>query len=301
MKLRLMPLRALLIAMVGFGAGFARGDDASANSSAALHARYLGVKDQLVGNSFRKPLHLDSGETSNSVTGDVVAVVDFPFAVTKAELGGPDRWCDILMLHPNTKYCRATTDGSGTVLRVHIGKKHEQPLEEASRVEFVHRIAAAAPGYLKVVLSAAEGPLGTRDYRIVLEAIPLDDDRSIIRLNYSYAFGLAGRLAMQGYLATVGSDKVGFTVMGKQSDGGLLHIGGMRGLAERNTMRYFLAIEASLGALSALPQARLDKGLRDWFAASERYPRQLHELEQDEYLDMKRREFMRARRGARVP
>ena len=33
--------------------------------------------------------------------------------------------------------------------------------------------------------------------------------------------------------------------------------------------------------------------LRDWFAATERYPRQLHELEQDEYLVMKRKEYQR--------
>jgi hypothetical protein len=86
---------------------------------------------------------------------------------------------------------------------------------------------------------------------------------------------------------------VGFTVVGKQSDGQALHIGGMRGLVERNTMRYYLAIEAFLGALSAPPQARLEKSLHDWFAAIERYPRQLHDLEQSEYLDMKRKEYLR--------
>ena len=98
---------------------------------------------------------------------------------------------------------------------------------------------------------------------------------------------------MQAYLGTIGSDKVGFTVVGRQSDGQPLHIGGMRGVVERNTMRYYLAIEAFLGALSAPPQARLEKRLHDWFAAIERYPRQLHEMEQAEYLDMKRREYSR--------
>jgi hypothetical protein len=67
----------------------------------------------------------------------------------------------------------------------------------------------------------------------------------------------------------------------------------MRGLVERNTMRYYLAVEAFLGALSAPPQARVEKSLSDWFAAIERYPRQLHELERGEYLDMKRREYSR--------
>ena len=31
------------------------------------------------------------------------------------------------------------------------------------------------PDYLKVVLTADEGPLSTRDYRVVLEAVAVDD------------------------------------------------------------------------------------------------------------------------------
>ena len=86
---------------------------------------------------------------------------------------------------------------------------------------------------------------------------------------------------------------MGFTVAGTQPDGHPIHIGGMRGVVERNAMRYYLAIDAFLGALSGLPQARLEKRLHDWFAATERYPRQLHELGQSQYLDMKRKEYLR--------
>jgi len=71
-------------------------------------------------------------------------------------------------------------------------------------------------------------------------------------------------------------------------------------VVERNTMRYYLAIESYLGALSAPPQTRLEKRLQDWFAASERYSRQLHEMERGEYLEMKRREYQRQQRGAAV-
>jgi hypothetical protein len=70
-------------------------------------------------------------------------------------------------------------------------------------------------------------------------------------------------------------------------------VGGVRGVMERNTMRYYLAIEAFLGALAAPPQARFEKRIRDWFAASERYPLQLHELDRAEYLGMKRVENLR--------
>ena len=58
-------------------------------------------------------------------------------------------------------------------------------------------------------------------------------------------------------------------------------------------MRYYLAIDAFLGALSAPPNARREKSLHDWFAGIERYPRQLHEMEQGDYLAMKRGEYAR--------
>jgi hypothetical protein len=58
-------------------------------------------------------------------------------------------------------------------------------------------------------------------------------------------------------------------------------------------MRYYVAIDAFLGALSVPPNARLEKSLQDWFDGIERYPRQLHELGQNEYLDMKRKEHLR--------
>ena len=142
-------------------------------------------------------------------------------------------------------------------------------------------------------LEAGEGPLGTRDLRIVVAAMPADDGKTFIRLSYSYAYGTVARLAMQAYLRTIGRDKVGFTVVGKEADGEPHFVGGMRGVVERNTMRYYLAIEAFLGALSAPPKARMAKSLGDWFTATEGYPRQLREMGRAEYLEMKRKEYAR--------
>jgi hypothetical protein len=300
MKALWTPARLFAVALVCLGVGIAHADDADANLAASLRAKYGALQGQLSHNQFQRPLYMDSSEISRGVTGDIYAVINYPFATAGAALNGPARWCDILSLHLNTKYCRASTSSQGSVLNVNIGKKHDQPLDEAYRVDFAYRVAAETPNYLKVRLNADEGPLSTRNYRIMLEAIPLEDGRTFIHLAYSYTYGLAGRLAMQAYLGTIGSDKVGFTVVGKQFDGQPLHVGGMRGLVERNTMRYYLAIEAFLGALSAPPQARLEKRLHDWFAAVERYPRQLHEMEQGEYLDMKRKEYLRQQAEARA-
>ena len=281
---------ALCLAAALFAApAHAGGDD--------LLAKYAGLRSQLANNPFHKPLVLDSRESAEDVAGDIHALVDHPFAAVAASLSTPGDWCDILILHVNTKYCRASGGAQGDVLNVSIGRKFDQPLDEAHRVVFGHRVAARSADYLHVELGAAEGPLSTREYRIVFEAVPVDGGRTFIRLSYSYAFGLAGRLAMQAYLATIGSGKVGFTVAGTQADGQPRYIGGMRGVVERNTMRYYLAIEAFLGALSVPPQARLEKRLSDWYAAAERFPRQLHEMERDEYLRMKRREYLRQQSG----
>ncbi len=293
MKALWMPARLVAVALVCLGAGIAHANDTDANSAASLRARHGALRNQLSHNQFQRPLYMDSSETRGGVTGDIYAVIKYPFATAGAALDGPARWCDILSLHLNIKYCRASTSSQGSALKVNIGKKHDQPLDEAYRVDFAYRVAAETPTYLKVMLNAVEGPVDTRNYRIVLEAVPLESGTTFLHLRYSYAYGLAGRLAMQAYLGTIGSNKVGFTVVGKQSDGQPIHVGGMRGVVERNTMRYYLAIEAFLGALSAPPQARFEKRLHDWFAAVERYPRQLHEMEQREYLDMKRKESLR--------
>jgi len=275
------------------------------NAAETLRARHSALQDQLDNNPFRQPLHLDSVEAPDGVKGNIHALVNYPFATVRTALNSPEHWCDILILHLNTKYCRAApldaaNPGAGDALYVSLGKKHDQPLDQAYRVVFDWRVAAQGPDYLRITLTADKGPLSTSNYSIVVEAIPLDSYRTFIHLSYAYDYGLAGRLAMQAYLGTIGRNKVGFTITGKDN-GSPSHIGGLRGVVERNTMRYYLAIEAYLGALSVPPQTRLEKRLHDWFAASERYPRQLHEMKRNDYLEMKRREYQRQQRDAAAP
>ena len=104
---------------------------------------------------------------------------------------------------------------------------------------------------------------------------------------------MAGRLAMQGYLATVGADKVGFTVTGRDGNGQPIHIGGVRGAIERTAMRYYLAIDAHLASLGVPADQQLEKRIQTWFDATERYPRQLHEMDRGTYVAMKRGEYER--------
>ena len=67
-----------------------------------------------------------------------------------------------------------TAGAGGTTLAVRIGTKHDQPLAEATRMEFAYRVASRSASFLRVKLRSTEGPMGTRDYRIMLEAIPIE-------------------------------------------------------------------------------------------------------------------------------
>ena len=279
---------SLALALAGLGgAGLAAAQDA-----AALTAKHAELTDRLASNVFKRPLVLDSAETPERLSGDIYAVVDHAFADTGA-LATPANWCEVMMLHLNTKHCVVKGEGQGTTVEVAVGRKFDQPLDQAQRVAFAWTRNASTPDYLSVRLSAAEGPLSTRDYRIVLEAVPLGDRQSFVHLSYSYAYGTAARLAMKAYLGTLGSGKVGFTVGGAGS-AGAEPIGGVRGVVERNTMRYYLAIDAFLDAPK--PE-QLDRRLAAWFDATEQYARQLHETERADYLTMKKSEYRRLKQG----
>lgn len=266
---------------------------AQAQDATSLQAKYTALHQQLSNNQFQRPLYLQSSEGSGELQGDVYAVMAQPYAVVGAALQSIDGWCDILILHINVKSCRASTPKTGATLSVNIGRKFDRPLADAYLFEFLYQVVAEKSNYLQVALSADKGPLSTSDYRILLEVAQLDAEHSFLHLAYSYDYGLMARVAMQSYLATRGRDKVGFSVVGTGANHQPIYIDGLRGVVERNTMRYYLAIEAYLGALSLPPSQQLDKRLNDWQASVENYPLQLHELDADEYLDMKHKEVQR--------
>ncbi|CAJ0819762.1 hypothetical protein LMG18101_04057 [Ralstonia flaminis] len=271
----------------------------AAEGGQALRDKYQSLAQQLADNAFHRPLVLESTETPNMLKGDIYSVVDYPFATVSGALGdpaqGPANWCDVLILHLNIKYCHAASGASAGVLDVNLGRKVEQTLSSSYRLEFGYHPVVSNADYFRVELSADSGPFSTRDYRIVLEAIPspAGGNHTFLHLTYTYGYGTAGRLAMRTYLATVGSNKVGFTKAAESPGAAPEYVGGVRGLLERNTMRYYLAIDAYLKSLSAPSDKRLQQRLTTWFSATEQYPQQLHEVERQDYLQMKHHEVER--------
>ncbi len=282
-------LLACLLLATGAGAA-----GLQAAGPAGLRSLHRTLGPALEDNQFKGPLHLESEETPRTLQGDVHAVVNYPFATVSMALGDAGHWCDVLILHLNVKYCRRKDADSGTRIELRIGKKHDQPLASATPVAFAWRAAPATADYMQVELEAPDGPFDTRNYRILVEAVAIGPDRTFLHMGYSFGYGGVSRMAMQIYLRTVGRDKVGFTTTGPAAQGEQPdYVGGLRGLVERNTMRYYLAIDAYLAGVGSPPAEQLEKRLRAWFAATEKYPRQLHEIERDEYLAMKRGEYRR--------
>jgi hypothetical protein len=269
---------------------------ASAQDAATLRARQTTLQDKFANNQFGRPLVLESTQTSDDLKGDVYAIVDHPFPMVQQALQSAEHWCDLLILHLNVKRCRVI-GGSPKVVSLNVGRKFDQPIEDAYELNFKYRVVTTTTDYLQVQLSADEGPLSTKNYRIQVETTPVDAKRTVIHMSYAYGYGFAARMAMQTYLATIGSHKVGFTVIERKPDGKPVFQSGVLGLLERNTMRYYLAIDAYLQAYSLPAAEQVERRIREWYASTERYAEQLREMDQNEYLEMKRKEIRRQQQG----
>ncbi len=276
----------------------------AADDALVLREKFQSLSEKLKHNQFQRELYLNSVESASRIKGDIYAVLNYPFATVNSSLNdpknGPSKWCDVMILHVNTKYCHASPSSNGAVLDMYVGKKSEQELVDAYHLSFNYRGVATTKDYFQVDLNADGGPLGTKDYQIVLEAVAINEKQTFIHLTYGYGYGFAGRIAMKTYLNTLGSGKVGFSKMEavdtdkpSSTDAAEQYVGGVRGLVERNTMRYYLAIDSYLSALTTAPEKRFDQRLTNWFSATELYPIQLHELDRQAYVEMKHKEYDR--------
>ncbi|MBO9514463.1 MAG: hypothetical protein J7549_10120 [Variovorax sp.] len=268
----------------------ARLEAGSAQAMRELHGKHA---EALANSPLKRPVVIDSAETDGGLQGDIYAVVDHPIDDVRRALERSAQWCDMLVLHINNRRCRAVRAPEGEKLTLAVVPRYDKPIEQAFELTFAHRVVHAARDYLQVELFAQEGPMGTSQYRVMLEAVPLGERQTFLHFAYAYDHNVIARLATMAYLATFGSDKVGFTVVGKTPEGRPDYIKGLRGLMERNAMRYFLALDAYLDGFSVPAPERADKRLDTWFRAVEQHPVQLHEVDLATYLAVKREDRQR--------
>ena len=301
---RLVTFCLLQIALWGWSVQ-AQGASVPAES---LAARFEQWRRQGAVQLGQKPVFLQSSEDPDRLEGEVLALIDHPVHRVRAVLALPAVWCDILILHLNVKYCRATRplgpSGAADMLEVGLGRKFDEPLSSVHWLDFRFRASSPAVassglpggGVPTVELWAPEGPLDTRDVRITVQTAEATSGHTLLQLRYAYAQGPAARWALQLYLSTLGRHKVGFSLVPERADNpgsSLQPVTGVRALLERNTVRYYLAVDAYLEALAVPPTQQLEQRLLYWFAATEQHPRQLRELDGDTYMQMKRLEVRR--------
>jgi hypothetical protein len=233
-------------------------------------------------------LRVASEEEETRVAAEVEGTLDQPFDAVARLLASPEDWCDVASLHLNTKACVHSVREGEAILRLYSGRKYYQAPEEAFPLDYRFAPGAAAEGRFAVTLSAPEGPLGTRDHRIEVEAVRAEDGTAV-RFLCSYRPSVRSRWATALYLATLGRTKVGFSSDGRDEHGDPVPVGGLRGVVERNAVRYVLAMEAFLETRGVPGPARFEAMLGTWFDLAARYPA-LQEVSREEYLAAKRLE-----------
>jgi hypothetical protein len=280
----LLALVGLAVGLLAVPAAIARGADAQ-----DMRAAYEALSARLAASPLGEPIVIDSVESPQQLSGSVHAVSKHPFSSVAAAFAKPQVWCEMMLLPFNARACQLEGDAAGPVLNLTITRKNAEDASQGHALRLDWRKSVPEPEYLHVQLTSETGPFGTAGYVIELRAIPLAQGRTFMHFTFAFRFGTAARMATQAYLATVGRDKVGFSTV--QTAAGERLVGGMRGIVERNAMRYFLAIEAWLNAARMPAAQQLDARLENWFDATERYPRQLHEMDKSAYLAAKRRDF----------
>lgn len=262
---------------------------------AQLLQHYQQMRQQSAPNPYDEPLFIRSDERGERLGADIYAVLPQSYAEVRAALAQADQWCRFLVLNQNVKACTWRPGARGEELSLFVGRKFYQEPQDAFQVVGRFEVMNAGDRFLRVSVNAGEGPFGTENYHISVQATPLEQG-TLVHLGWGYEDSWRSRMATSTYLATLGRDKVGFSVVGKGPGGQPQFVQGVRGIIERNAMRYYLALRAYLQT-DDLPEARRpEASMVSWFRMVERYPRQLHELSREEYLDNKRREWRNQRR-----
>ncbi len=290
--LSLLRLASFLIAGAAFlmTCDFAFSAGEPPHGENVLREIYVRIEAGLERNSFGVPLYIESYDWQGRLHADVYGVFNHPFKNVLEVIRVPANWCEIASLHPNIKACTYRELPGSWRLTFYAGRRFYQSPKDSFKFAYQFRNVRELEGYAEIVLTADEGPFGTKDHRMRFEAIPLDRERTFVHVSYDYGYGRILRMAEDIYFATLGRDKVGFTVSGTDSKGNPVYITGARGAIERNAVRYYFAIRAFMDTLNYPGENRFAMRISEWYDLTCRFRRQLVEMEKKDYLAIKTEE-----------
>ena len=237
------------------------------------------------------PFFIESSEQGNLLASRVLMILPVSHVSFRRNLSEPRLWCEFLILHLNIKACVTERQQGEDILVLFAGRKHYQPPEITYKLEYRFQLIDNRDGFFEVLMDAPSGPLSTSNYRIHVRAIP-HYNHTIMALGFSYTQSYISRAATYSYLNTLGRNKVGFSVTSSKDETAPVYVSGVKGVIERNVMRYFLALESYLSAKRNTKSDAFKRLLIDWYDATELYHRQLYEYEQDVYIQAKQKEYL---------
>ena len=261
-----------------------------ADSFNNLRETYEEIKDDIFENNYDIPIYLESDATKNAMRGDVYGIIYHPFKTVSKDLASLENWCEIMPQHLNIKACTYQYVNGQCKLIFYSGRKFYEKADDVYHLDYQFKVSALNDDYFNTSLNSKEGPLDTTDYLITVEAIPLTDSSTFFHLAYEYKYGFWTRLAMSTYFSTLGRNKVGFTIKGKDEEGKPLYVKGIRGVIERNSMRYYFAIQSFLDTQKSPIETRFKRRINDWFDMTEKHHKQLYEMDKKDYLKYKKME-----------
>ena len=235
---------------------------------------------------YTKSVPFEGGaETSIALIVDAIDIKE-----ASANLNGPEAWCELLFLHFNVKACVYGNSKDGQWIKLYMGRKFYQNPKGGKQIELEFNSGTSDGGVSWVTLTADEGPFNTSDYYIGLFAIEAKNG-IYIQIRSSQKAGGAATSAMDLYFSTLGKNKVGFSVVGTDRYGKPKFSGGAQAALERNVVRYLLAARTYMQTRTETGFDGMRTRTRLWYDATENYAEQLHEVERDDYLRDKEKEY----------
>ena len=221
--------------------------------------------------------------------GEAAVYFDQSVSELAESLSNVRNWCQILILHLNTKACTYNTDSEGRhYLTVYLGRKFYQDPDDAFVMTYQFE-TSQQENYFSALITAKKGPLGTSNYRIQLEVTGIGD-RTFGRFQVSQKQSWISSKAAKLYIATSGRSKRGISVVGEDENGNPIFSKGERAIAERNLLRYYFAFSAFFNTATASEETRFIQRMNNWYDQTEQYD-QLYEVERAKYIEDKQKEY----------
>lgn len=252
-----------------------------------MHKKHLELKNALDNNAYHLPIYISSTAENELQQGHIYGIIHHPFEVIKKTLTSAKNWCEITPQHLNIKACTYYEMNNHCHLTFYTGRKYYEEPDSTFKLEYNYSVILQQDNYFHTQLDAENGPLGTYNYKLFVKAIPIDEHSSFIHFSYSYQQGLLANIAMSTYLSTIGRNKIGFTITGSDQQNQPVYIDGIRGVIERNVVRYYFAIQSYLDNLAIAADKQFPTRIDNWFDLTEKYPQQLNEMDKKDYIKYK--------------